>query len=222
MIPLEDKLAWQQTLSQLFVATVPPLEGTLAETVAEALVLPTVDEALKQAVPLDNVPRQLEGTIGWARRILRASWIDEEALGAWLAVPRSVSGLDALLGGWHTEQGLLQLVATHDRFHVRVRLPAKNAPTATGTVERATELAISLFATDLQWPVLTWQRRSLGDFTIAYRETPFPTSWIDSCLIVSDGTAVKYSFLKIVQSQSPPAGDSALRDLSPWFPEQDV
>jgi hypothetical protein len=220
MTSLEDKLAWQRRLSQLFVAPVPPIEGTFAETVAEGLVLPAVDDALEQAVPLDKVARQREGTVAWARRILRTPWIDEGALDAWLAVRRAVSGLDALLGGWETEQGPLQLIATQSRIHVRVRLPEKDAPAAgADVVERATELAMGIFASDLHWPALTWQRRSLGDFTIAYREAPFPTSWIDSCLIVSDGTAVKYSFLKIVKWQSPPSADSAQRELSPWFPE---
>jgi hypothetical protein len=219
MTPLEDKLAWQHRLAQLFVATVPALEGTFAETVAEALVLPTVDDALTQSLPPDTVARQREGTIAWVRRILRASWIDEEALGSWLAVRRGVSGLDALLGGWETKQGPLQFIATQKRVHVRVRHSPEGAlPPGAGVVERATELALGIFATDLQWPSLAWQQRPLGDFTIAYREPPFLASWMDSCLIVSDGSAVKYSFLKIVQSQSPPSGQSAMRDLSPWFP----
>ena len=49
---------------------------------------------------------------------------------------------------------------------------------------------------------------------------PFaPSDWDQTCLMVTDGVGVKYSFLKYLHLTTPPKGGSALRIVTPWFPE---
>ena len=195
----------------------------MAETIGEALVLPPVEAALGRSLPPDITVPQREETVTWIRRILRPAWIDEQALSEWLGVRGAIVGLDALFGGWETPAGAIQIISTKRRLHIRTRLPVP-APLSAGRsrIAEAASLAGTLFEADVDWTTLKWDFQPFGPFTFGYQELPLVTNWRDSCLIVSDGTAVKFSFLKIVQRQSPAHGSSGLRDLSPWFAEPTV
>ena len=210
--------AWRARLAPVFLEAVPELQGTMAETIGEALVLPAVVDALECSLEPATTAPQREETVAWIRRILRPALLKEDALDDWLGIRGAIMGLDALFGGWETAAGPIQVIATKRRLHIRTRLPG-HEPLAAGPsrITESASLAGRLFESDVDWTTLVWQLQTLGAFTIGYQELPLVANWRDSCLIVSDGTGVKFSFLKIVQRQSAPHGGSALRDLSPWF-----
>ena len=215
--------AWRTRLAPLFVEAVPELQGTMAETIGEALALPPVDVAVGHSLPLDITASQREETVAWIRRILRPAWIDDQALCEWLGNRTAILGLDALFGGWETPAGAIQIISTKRRLHFRTRLPtSKPLLDGRSRITGAASLAGGLFEGDIDWTTLTWDIQPFGALTVGYQELPFVANWRDSCLIVTDGTAVKFSFLKIIQRQSPAHGGSGLRDLSPWFAKPSV
>jgi hypothetical protein len=205
-------------LLPLFAKPIPQLKGQMEQTVGEALSMPTTRLRDRQQVPPALTVRQREDSAVWVRRILRPEWIDEPGLGNWIALPASVQGQDALFSGWISHGHPLQIVATAERIHVRMPMPAQ-AKVAAGLdlIRRAAVLARPLFNTDTDWEKLPWQVRGLGDFTFGYVDTPFIRDWWESCLIVSDGNAVKFSFLRIPHRDSPPAGHLARQKPQPWF-----
>jgi hypothetical protein len=217
---LQDFLARQADFASLFSAPLPAMRGAMAETIGEGLEPPPLEQAAAQAVAPACIAQPCADTVTWIRRIVRPAWIDEDALGDWLAIRGGVMGLDGLVGGWQTSLGALQIIATRRRIHVRTRLPVAQAiSSAANRIAESAALATQLFAADVEWTARVWQIQALGPLTVASQALPFVADWIESCLIVTDGAAVKYSFLKIVHRQSPPQGGSALRDLSPWFTE---
>ena len=202
----------------LFTARIPELEGKMEKTVGEALAMPSLADARAHRVAPTSVAREREETAAWIRRILRPALIDEKALDRLLAIRGGVQGRDGLFGAWNTPNGPLQIVATEKRIHVRVRLP-KDVHSALGParIEAAVALARQIFLSDLDWSKPDWQLRDLGAFTFAYRELPFMANWWESCLIVSDGTAVKFSFLKILHRDSQSGRGSGSRENTSWF-----
>ena len=202
----------------LFTATIPELKGIMEKTVGEALAMPSPEDARTHGVAPTLVVREREETIAWTKRILKPEWIDGKAIDDWLAIRGGVQGRDGLFGAWRTSRGLLQIVATKRRIHVRLVLP-KDVRAAPGParIKEAASLAREIFQTDLDWSKLDWQVRDLGGFTFGYREIPFIANWWDSCLVVSDGTAVKFSFLKIANRNSPSGRDSGPAENEPWF-----
>jgi hypothetical protein len=202
----------------LFTASIPELKGIMEKTVGEALAMPSPEDARKHRVSPTLVVREREETIAWTRRILKPEWIDGKAMDDWLAIRGGVQGRDGLFGAWKTSHGPLQIVATKRRIHVRMVLP-KDARSAPGParIKEAGELARQMFQTDLDWSNVDWQVRDLGGFTFGYRELPFIANWWDSCLVVSDGAAVKFSFLKITHRDSPPGRKSGSAEDTPWF-----
>ena len=205
-------------LLPLFAKPVPPLKGYVEQTIGEALSMPSPASSLRQRVAPARTARQRADTAAWVRRMLRPEWVDEGALGNWLAIRASVQGNDGLFGGWSSHGRTLQIVATAKRIHVRVPLPAQSqGATGLALIRQATALARQLFNADVDWDKFPWQRRELGDFTVGYFDVPLIRDWWESCLIVSDGTAVKFSFLRIPHRDSPTAGHSAPPKNRPWF-----
>jgi hypothetical protein len=101
---------------------------------------------------------------------------------------------------------------------VRVPLPAQSqVATGLALIRQATALARQLFNTNADWDKFPWQSRELGDFTVGYFDVPLVRDWWESCLIVSDGTLAKFSFLRMPHRDSPPAGHSAPRKDRPRF-----
>jgi hypothetical protein len=205
-------------LLPLFAKPVPALKGQMEQTIGEALSMPTPKLARQQRVSPARAQRQREDSAVWVRRILKPERIDEAALDNWLAIRASVQGQDALFIGWVSHGQPLQIVATADRIHVRMPMPTQ-AKVAVGLdlIRRAAVLARQLFNTDTDWEKLPWQVRELAGFTVGYVDTPFIRDWWESCLIVSDGSAVKLSFLRTEHRDSPPARESARQKVRPWF-----
>ena len=202
----------------LFTAPIPELKGSMEETVGEALAMPSPADARAHRVAPTRVDHEREETSAWTRRILKPEWIDDKAIEGWLAIRGGVHGQDGLFGAWKTSKGSLQVVATKRRIHVRMLLP-KDVRAAAGParLKEAAALARQIFQADLDWSNPDWQVRDLGGFTFGYRELPFIANWWESCLVVSDGVAVKFSFLKIVHRDSPPSRKFGSAEETPWF-----
>ena len=190
----------------------------MEKTVGEALAMPSPANARAHRVAAALVVRERKETIAWTRRILKPEWIDEKALDNLLAIRGGVQGRDGLFGAWKTGNGPLQIVATKRRIHIRMLLP-KDLRAAPGParLKEAAALAQRIFHADIDWNNLDWQVRALGEFTFAYREVPSIANWWESCLVVSDGAAVKFSFLKIIHRDSPPGRESGSGEDTPWF-----
>jgi hypothetical protein len=205
-------------LRPMFVKPVPQLKGQMEETIGEALSMPAPELLRRQRVSPASIVRQREDATAWVRRILKPAWVDEANLDNWLAIRAALQGNDALFGGWVSHGQPLQIVATAERIHVRVPMPAQPKVTAgLDLIRQAAMPARQLFNANVDWEKLPWQVRELGGFTVGYLDTPFVRDWWESCLIVSDGTAVKFSFLRIPHRDSPPAGESARQKPRPWF-----
>lgn len=203
----------------LFTAPIPELKGIMEKTVGEALAMPSPEDARTHGVAPTLVVREREETIAWTRRILKPEWIDGKAVDDWLAIRGGVQGRDGLFGAWKTSRGPLQIVATKRRIHVRLVLP-KDVRAASGParLREAGSLARQIFRVDFDWDNVDWQMRDLGGFTFAYRERAFIADWWESCLVVTDGAAVKFSFLKIARRDSPISGEHGTAEDAPWFP----
>jgi hypothetical protein len=205
-------------LLPLFTKPVPMLKNDMERTIGEALSMPSPALSLRQQVAPARTARQREDTATWVRRLLKPEWVDEAALDRWLALRAAVQGNDALFGGWPSHGRTVQIVATAKRLHVRVPLPAQSqGASGLALIQQATALARQLFNTDADWDKFPWQTRELGGFTVGYFDIPLVRDWWESCLIVSDGSAVKFSFLKIPHRDSPPAGHLAPQKRRPWF-----
>jgi hypothetical protein len=205
-------------LLPLFAKPVPPLKGDMERTIGEALSMPSPGLSHRQRVAPARTARQRENTAAWVRRILKPEWVDEAALDNWLAIRAAVQGSDGLFGGWQSHGRTLQIVATAKRIHLRVPLPAQSKVAAgLDLIRQTTALARQLFNTDADWEKFPWQIRELGGFTVGYFDIPLVRDWWESCLIVSDGTAVKFSFLRIPHRDSPPAVHLAPQKDRPWF-----
>jgi hypothetical protein len=203
---------------RLFTAPIPELKGIMGKTVGEALVMPSPGDAREHGVAPTLVVREREETIAWIRRILKPEWIVDKAVNDLLAIRGGVQGRDGLFGAWKTSQGPLQIVATRRRIHVRMLLPkAARAADGPARIKEAAALAQQIFQADLDWSNVDWQVRDLGGFTFGYRELPFIANWWESCLVVSDGAAVKFSFLKIAHRSSPAGREFRAAEDTPWF-----
>jgi hypothetical protein len=211
---------WTRRLEPLFAKT-PQLEGTMALTVGEGLTLPGAAEALAREVPRGLVARQHEETVAWLNRIVRPERLETDSASDLLAVRRALLGLDAFLGsaGATKEGQPLQVAVTSKRIHFITRLPpGRLGGVPIARARDAIAYAAELFRTDPDWQTTPWRVEEFLGLGMAHREISFASDWPLTCLIVTDGTAVKYTFLKVHERTNPPALGSAKRDLSPWFP----
>lgn len=201
--------------SGIFKVAPPEPKSRMESTIFEGLVLPSRERWQRNAAPPDVTTAAREDTRTWLERLVRPEYRGEPALkGAWSII----DGQDALVGSWTVGERVIQVIVTRSRLHVRARLPvAKAQASEADKVAAAMALARELFGLGSESAALAKTARRLGDYVYAAPEPDMQTGFRTSCLIVSDGTSVKYSFLKVNGNPAEIKGAQAYAPPEPWF-----
>ncbi len=207
---------WERHLQPRF-ASVPELASRMERTIGEALIPPDAKKALAAAVPPGEISNQQAQASAWLAKVFRPEQLDEEAAVELLGVRAAVGGQDAFFGGWSIERRSVEVVVTRERVHVITTFPAPISGEA-AQIAAAKALMLEFFAVSPEQIEGVWDVRPMGALVFATPKIDFATRWDQTCLIVTDGAAVKFSFLKIADRTSPPKGSAAAPDSTPWFP----
>ena len=204
--------------SDIFKSVRTEAKSPMESTIAEGLVLPTLDQWQRSAAPAEATVAAREDTRTWLGKLIRSKYRKEPVLsGAWSII----GGQDALIGSWTVGERLIQVIVTRTRVHVRTKLPTAN-PNATDEEKTAAAVALGreIFGLGAESAELADTARRLGDFAYASPEPKDQKGFRTCYLIVTDGVSVKYSFVKLNGDPAEIKGHSPFAKPRPWFGER--
>ena len=212
-----EEILLDNLLQPMLILQGPDAETQMGKVIGEGLVLPSAAVLKASALPNDAFIPALTDTQHWIEKVVRKRWLPPDYLARLSAIRGGTNDADRIIGVWEIEGRIIQIIATRERLHLIVRYRdgedtnEQKHPLDRGKAETGTMLLI-----DLEKEPIPWQFRDFGGLSLGYQDHTVVRTWQQTLLMLTDGTAVKFSLLKF-DDRSTPEVESLLPDQQPWF-----
>ena len=200
------------------------LQGTDAETqmgatIGEALVLPGADNISITARHSDSILPVLVDSYEWIQKVVRPKWLVPDFFERLYAVPNGVNGQDSIIGAWEVGDRVVQIVVTRERIHLLTRSQKpQEEDGGQNPYKLALLLARDMLLIEEEIDPVPWQFRSFGGLSLGYQDHAVTKDWQQSLLVLTDGSAFKFSARKVANGDSLEK-ESLLPSHDAWFPQ---
>jgi len=194
-----------------------PTPSLMEKTITEGLVLPDATGIARAAVDSQTVRRPMAEAVEWTARVVRPEYLRSGWERRMIPLSSAVNGQDVIAGGWGTGSKAVQVIVTMQRLHVITRFSQAAAGDEQAMARRALENAVEVLAIDELAGLDEWVIEKCAALVAGRREVEFAANWPDTLLFVTDGTAVKYSVLRIKNRSSPPQKVALGAKMPSWF-----